>query len=123
MIVPIVFIVLCILGYLVSGLSLSFLLNEITIRLVRNLLLVMSLIIPIITGMGLNFGIVLGAMAGQIAAIITTNYFLGGAGGFFLSILVSTPIAILFGYLVGKVLNRAKGKEMITIIEIGRAHV
>lgn len=119
MIVPIVFIVLCIAGYLVSGLSLGFLLNEITIRLVRNLILVLSLIIPIITGMGLNFGIVLGAMAGQIAAIITTNFFLGGASGFFLSILISTPIAILFGYLVGKVLNRAKGKEMITSMILG----
>lgn len=119
MIVPIIFLILCVAGYFFSGLSFSFLLNEVVIRLARNMLLVLSLIIPIITGLGLNFGIVLGAMAGQIAAIITTNYFIGGTGGFFLSILISTPIAIFFGYLVGRVLNKAKGKEMITSMILG----
>jgi len=119
MIVPIIFLVLCVAGYFFSGLPFSFLLNEVIIRLARNMLLVLSLIIPIITGLGLNFGIVLGAMAGQIAVIITTNYFIGGTWGFFLSILISTPIAIFFGYLVGRILNKAKGKEMITSMILG----
>ncbi len=119
MIVPVVFLVICVIGFFFSGLPLNFLFNEMVFRLSRNLILVMSLIIPVITGMGLNFGIVLGAMAGQIGLIIIMNYGIGGIGGFFLAILLSTPAAIFFGYLVGKVLNKAKGKEMITSMILG----
>lgn len=119
MIVPIVFLILCVVGFFFTGLPLKFLVDEIIIRLARNLVLVLSLILPVITGMGLNFGIVLGAMAGQIGLIIITNYTIGGAKGFFLSILISTPVAALLGFLVGKVLNKAKGKEMITSMILG----
>jgi simple sugar transport system permease protein len=119
MIVPIIFLILGVVGFLFTGLPLKFLMDEMVIRLARNLVLVLSLIIPVITGMGLNFGIVLGAMAGQIALIIITNYSIGGGLGFLLSIIISTPIAILFGFLVGRVLNKAKGKEMITSMILG----
>ncbi|HBG14682.1 MAG TPA: ABC transporter permease, partial [Synergistaceae bacterium] len=60
-IVPLFFIVLCVFGGYYSGLSLPFLINEIITRMARNSFLVISLIIPILAGMGLNFGIVLGA--------------------------------------------------------------
>ncbi len=119
MIVPIVFLIICVVGFFLSGLPLNFLFNEMVFRLSRNLILVMSLIIPVITGMGLNFGIVLGAMAGQIGLIFIINYGIGGIGGLIIAILVSTPVAILFGYLVGRVLNKAKGKEMITSMILG----
>ncbi|SDK93545.1 ABC transporter permease [Natronincola ferrireducens] len=118
-IVPIVFIALCGVGYQLSGLRFTFVLNEVLTRLARNSFLVISLIIPVIAGMGLNFGIVLGAMAGQIALIFITDYSIQGLSGFFLAVLFSTPIAIVFGYLVGQVLNRAKGKEMITSMILG----
>lgn len=119
MMVPIVFLVLSLIAFYFSGLTVSFLMGQMIVRLSRNLLLVMSLIIPVITGMGLNFGIVLGAMAGQIGVIFIINYGIGGLGGFLLAVLISTPVAIFFGYLVGKVLNRAKGKEMITSMILG----
>ena len=79
----------------------------------------MSLIIPVISGMGLNFGIVLGAMAGQAGLIFIVNHKIGGLGGIFIAMLVSTPIAILLGWMVGKVLNKAKGREMITSMILG----
>lgn len=119
MMVPIVFMVICAISFYLSGLPLNFVFNEIILRLSRNLILVMSLIIPVITGMGLNFGIVLGAMAGQIGLIFIMNYGLGGIGGVVAAIVVSTPVAIILGYLVGLVLNRAKGKEMITSMILG----
>ena len=119
MIVPIVFMVICAIGFYFSGLPLNFLFNEMTLRLSRNLILVMSLIIPVISGMGLNFGIVLGAIAGQVGLIVIMNYGLGGIWGVLAAIIISTPVAILLGYLVGKVLNRAKGKEMITSMILG----
>lgn len=63
--VPIIFLVLCLVGYVFAEIPFIFLLNEIIIRLARNSFLVLSLIIPVIAGMGLNFGIVLGAMVGK----------------------------------------------------------
>ena len=62
-IVPIFMIVIILLSIPVSGLTIDYLIQEIILRLSRNLFLVLSLLIPIIAGMGLNFGIVLGAMA------------------------------------------------------------
>ncbi|NLY86006.1 MAG: ABC transporter permease [Tissierellia bacterium] len=119
MIVPIVFLIISLAGFVLSGLPLNFVLNEMVFRLSRNLILVMSLIIPVITGMGLNFGIVLGAMAGQVGLIFVINYGIGGIGGVLVAVLISTPVAILLGYLTGKVLNKAKGKEMITSMILG----
>ena len=78
MIVPIIFLIICVVGSFFTGLPFSFLLDEMVIRLARNLVLVVSLILPVVTGLGLNFAITLGAMAGQIALIIITNYSIGG---------------------------------------------
>ncbi|HHT25528.1 MAG: ABC transporter permease [Clostridiales bacterium] len=119
MIVPIVFIIICAVGYYFSGLAFDFVMVEMFFRLSRNLLLVASLIIPVITGMGLNFGIVIGAMAGQIGLFIIANFGIGGMTGITVAMLASVPFAVVFGYLVGQVLNRAKGKEMITSMILG----
>lgn len=119
MIVPIVFIVICALGFHFSGLSMDFMMSEMIFRLSRNLVLVASLIIPVISGMGLNFGIVIGAMAGQVGLFFIANYGIGGMPGILVAMLVSTPFAIILGYFVGQVLNRAKGKEMITSMILG----
>lgn len=119
MIVPIVFMVICAVGFAFSGLSFDFIFDEMFFRLSRNLVLVASLIIPVISGLGLNFGIVIGAMAGQIGLLFIANYSIGGMTGIVVAMIVSIPFAILFGYLVGLVLNRAKGKEMITSMILG----
>ncbi|SHK24534.1 simple sugar transport system permease protein [Anaerobranca californiensis DSM 14826] len=117
--VPIFFSIICILGVMVADTTMTFLIREIILRMARNSFLVISLIIPIMAGLGLNFGIVLGAMAGQVAVIMITHWEIPGFTGFGLSVLLSTPIAILFGYLVGLILNKAKGKEMITGMILG----
>ncbi len=119
MLVPIFFIILSIVGFYFSGLTGDFVFQQMILRLARNLVLVMSLMIPIISGMGLNFGIVLGAMAGQIGIIVIMNNGYTGFNGFLIAVLVATPIAIILGYLVGKILNKAKGKEMITSMILG----
>ncbi|MDI9503064.1 MAG: ABC transporter permease [Tissierellia bacterium] len=119
MIVPIVFMIICAIGFYFSGLTFDFITTEMIFRLSRNLLLVASLIIPVISGMGLNFGIVIGAMAGQIGLIFIMNFEIGGMLGLFVAMLISIPFSIFFGYLVGLVLNRAKGKEMITSMILG----
>ncbi|MDT8284660.1 MAG: ABC transporter permease [Thermovirgaceae bacterium] len=118
-VVPLVFLILCILGGYYSGLSLPFLINEIITRMARNSFIVISLIVPILAGMGLNFGIVLGAMAGQFGYVATANFQMTGFNGFFVTVLITIPLAIIFGWLTGKLFNQSKGKEMITGIILG----
>ncbi|WP_291259315.1 ABC transporter permease [Fusobacterium sp.] len=118
-IVPLFMILVIILTIPVSGLSMEYIIQEIILRLSRNLFLVLSLLIPIIAGMGLNFGIVLGAMAGQLALILITDWQIVGLQGFFLAIILSLPLGALMGVIGGVVLNRAKGREMITSMILG----
>lgn len=112
--VPVMFILLLIIGIPLSGFSLSYLAEELLARLARDSFLVLSLLVPIIAGMGLNFGMVLGAMAGQIGLIFITDWGIIGLNGLALAAIVSTPIAVLLGYITGAILNRAKGREMVT---------
>lgn len=118
-IVPIFIIVFISLIIPISGLTPHYLIQEMILRLDRNLFLVLSLLIPIIAGMGLNFGIVLGAMAGQIALIFITEWQIIDSQGVFLAMIISIPIAIILGYFSGTILNKAKGKEMITSMILG----
>ena len=53
--VPLMFILICAVCIPVSGFSPGYLLNEIMTRLGRNAFLILSLLIPIMAGMGLNF--------------------------------------------------------------------
>jgi len=117
--VTILFILLCLIGLNLSGQPLTLVLDEIVNRIARNLFIVLSLIIPVIAGMGLNFGIVIGAMAAQIVIIAVTHWQITGIPGFLLCVALTTPIAIIFGYLTGKLLNKTKGQEMITSMILG----
>lgn len=118
-IVPIIFGIFCLLGVFAADISPLFLTSAIVRRIFRNSFMVLALIIPVMAGMGLNFGIVLGAMAGQFALIAITHWQLEGLLGLALAFLLATPVAILFGWLAGIILNRAKGKEMITSLILG----
>ena len=118
-IVPIMFIVIGIIGIVFSGFSGTAIANEMMTRLSRNSFLVISLLIPIMAGMGLNFGMTLGAMAGQIGLIFITEWGIVGIPGMVLAAIISTPISILLGWWCGKILNLAKGREMVTSYIIG----
>jgi simple sugar transport system permease protein len=117
--VPIIFIALSAVAIPISGFSATYLVQEMLTRLARNSFLVLSLLIPILAGMGLNFGMVLGAMAGQVGLIFVTDWAIVGVPGMMLAALIGTPIAILLGYICGAVLNRAKGREMVTSYILG----
>ena len=112
--VPIMFIIICAICIPISGLSANMLVNEIVTRMGRNSFLILSLLIPIMAGMGLNFGMTLGAMAAEIALILVSDWQIVGIPGMVLAVIVSIPISILLGIFCGKILNMAKGREMIT---------
>ena len=112
--VPLMFIIICAVCIPISGFSPSYLLNEIITRLGRNAFLILSLLIPIMAGMGLNFGMTLGAMAAEIALILTSDWQIWGIPGIVLAMIMSIPISAVLGLICGKILNMAKGREMIT---------
>lgn len=117
--VPIIFIAISAVAIPLSGFSVGHLIQELLIRIGRNSFLILSLLIPIMAGMGLNFGMVLGAMAGQIGLILVLDWAIVGIPGVVLSMMIGTPIAVLLGLLCGHVLNRAKGQEMVTSYILG----
>lgn len=118
-IVPIMFVVICVICIPLSGYSAGYLIGEIITRIARNSFLIISLLVPIMAGMGLNFGMTLGAMAGEIGLILVSDWRIAGIPGVVLAMIISIPISILLGWLCGKILNKAKGREMVTSYIIG----
>ena len=112
--VPVLFIIICLIMIPLSGFSPSYVLNEVMTRLGRNSFMILSLLIPIMAGMGLNFGMTLGAMAGEIGLILVADWQIWGIPGLILAAIISIPISVLLGLMCGVLLNRAKGREMIT---------
>ncbi len=112
--VTIIFLVITVLAIKPSGLSLTYIIQEMLTRLGRNSFLVVALLLPIYAGMGLNFGMSLGAMSGQIGLILAINWNITGVEGLVFAALVATPISIFMGWICGAVLNKAKGREMVT---------
>ena len=118
--VVIIFTTLTLAGFILSGgISPVYFLSELMDRVFRNCFLVLSLIIPVIAGLGLNFGIVVGAMAGQFALIFARFHGMGGLNSLMLCFLISFPIALLFGFLTGKLYNRVRGQEMVASLIVG----
>lgn len=117
--VVLIFLAFTIIGLAFSEVSFSWFLSELTGRLYRNGMLVISLIIPVVAGLGLNFGIVIGAMAGQIGVIFVRFFGLGGISGLLLAMLVAVPLSILFGWMTGILYNKTRGQETITSLIVG----
>ena len=111
--VTIMFILLCLGGLAVSGQTVPYVVYELFGRLSRNAFLVLALIIPIVAGMGINFAVTIGAMAAQISALWVVEWGISGVAGFATAAAMTVPLAAFFGFLIGKLLNKMKGQEMI----------
>lgn len=123
--VVIVFAVMCVLGFMISGMSLPYVLEQVFTRLGENTFLVLALIIPVLAGMGLNFSMTVGAMGAQMAFFFAANFaqndiaMFQGLSGLFMTAVIATPIAAFLGWLSGLLLNKTKGQEMITGMILG----
>jgi len=102
-----------------SGYTPSYVLYELFGRLSRNMFIVLSLIIPIIAGMGINFAITIGAMAAQIACLLVLEWGVPGIAGLALAAAITVPLGTVFGWLIGRLLNKMKGQEMIGSMILG----
>ncbi len=105
---------LCILAYKIANQNAYVVLSDLINRVMRNSIMVLALIIPILAGMGLNFGIVVGAMSAQAAIIFVTHWRLTGMTGVFIALAICTVISVICGYLLGRLFNKTRGQEMIT---------
>jgi len=113
---PIVFLILIIVGLFTTNETPSFLMNEIIGQFFKHIFLVLALLIPIRAGMGFNFSIVIGAMAGQLGIIMAIDNGFSGVSSFLMAVVFATLIAILLGFITGIILNRARGYEMVASI-------
>lgn len=118
-VVTILFIIICIAGIYLADQPMSYVVGEISTRLFRNLILILSLLVPVWAGMGMNFSIVLGAMAAQIGIIVAIDFSLSGAIALLTAFVVSVPLSLIFGNLTGRLFNRTRGQEMITGMILG----
>lgn len=105
------------------NMDMSELFNRSLIKFVMNGVLVLAMIPMINAGVGMNFGLPIGIIAGLIGMCISIQFKLSGFTGFYLAILFSIPIAILFGIVYGNILNNVKGKEDIAAMFIGFAFI
>ncbi|NLC31846.1 MAG: ABC transporter permease, partial [Clostridiales bacterium] len=118
-VVTYVFLILSLAFIIISGRGMNDILFQIMSRMVRNLFIVLSLIIPIVTGMGINFAITIGAMAAQVGMLLAINWSITGIGGILVAALITVPLASLFGFLIGSLLNKMKGQETIGSLILG----
>ncbi len=116
---PLFFALLSIIAFYYSDMSALFVANEVITRIIRNSFLVFALIIPVTAGMGLNFSIIIGAMAAQAGWIFMLDLQVPGVGGIVGAALAGIVISVICGYIIGSYLNRVKGREMIATIIIG----
>lgn len=119
----VMFVVLCAVCMYFSGYTVPYVMYELFGRLSRNAFIVLALILPIVAGMGINFAVTIGAMAAQIAALWVIEWNVAGHFGslaaFAVAMLMTVPIAAFFGFLIGKLLNKMKGQEMIGGLILG----
>ncbi len=117
--VILLFVILSVACIVISGANISYVAGEVFSRFGRNTCLVLALIIPCMAGLGMNFGIVVGAIAAQISIFWVVHWGFTGVTGLMLCVLMSTPMALLFGWLLGKLFNKTKGAEMIAGLVLG----
>ncbi|MBR5520451.1 MAG: ABC transporter permease [Oscillospiraceae bacterium] len=117
--VPVVFLTLSIIFVYYSGTQPAIIMNDVVARFARNAFFVLSLLFPVLAGMGLNFGIVVGAMAAQIGIYTALALELSGLPAVLLATVVCIPFALLFGFLSGWLNNKTKGQEMLTSMFVG----
>lgn len=118
-IIAIIFSIIVLFGIIMTKQTPLFIINGLLQAMTKNIFFILALLIPIMAGMGFNFSIVIGVMAGQFAIIMSVNWGVSGFFGFLITVIIATLFALLFGFIAGAILNKARGHEMITSLFIG----
>ncbi|MDD5094966.1 MAG: ABC transporter permease [Dehalococcoidia bacterium] len=89
------------------------------VRFFMNGVLVLSLVPMLNAGVGINYGLPVGILAGLLGMCIAVDLSLSPAAGFATSLSSSIIIGSVFGYGYARVLNRTKGEEEMTGLFFG----
>ena len=96
----------------VKEMSVQVLLSDTIRRAGMNGVLVLAMVPAIQSGTGPNFALPIGIVCGLLAAVCAIELDLMGVSWLLASVLLSIPLAVIAGYVYGKLLNAVKGSEM-----------
>ncbi|MBN2797151.1 MAG: ABC transporter permease [Clostridia bacterium] len=102
-------------------------LTDSMIRIGMNLILVLAMVPAIRSGIGLNFALPIGIICGILGGVLAIEFkvvgfegtALVGLGGFLFALSIAVPLAVVFGWLYGILLNKIKGSEMLVSTYVG----
>ena len=93
------------------------------IKFVMNGVLVLAMIPMINAGVGMNFGLPVGIVAGLLGMCMAIQLRMTGIAGFLGAVALSVIPAVILGLIYAKILNMVKGKEDIAAIFIGYSFI
>lgn len=115
-----IFLVLAVFLGVSSGNSFSSLGADASSRFFRNILLIAALVLPIMSGIGLNFGITLGAMAAEFSLVVIMILQIDNQPlSIVYWVIVTVIVSAICGKLLAALFNRTKGHEMIAGLLVG----
>jgi simple sugar transport system permease protein len=94
------------------GISIKTLISDTIKRSGMNGILVLAMVPSIQSGTGPNFALPVGIVCGLFAEVCAIEFGFTGWAWLFYSIVFAIPLAVIVGYLYGKLLNAVKGSEM-----------
>jgi simple sugar transport system permease protein len=98
-------------------------LSDTLVRFGMNGVMVLAMVPMIQSGCGLNFGLPLGIIAGLLGAVTSVELGIQGFAGVCTAMGIALPIAIIFGWGYGLLLNKVKGDEMMIATYVGFSSV
>ena len=111
LIIAVFWVATLVIGHFV-GISVQTLLSDTIKRAGMNGVLVLAMVPAIQSGTGPNFALPIGIVCGLFATVCAIELNLMGPAWFFGAVIISIPIAVIAGYVYGKLLNAVKGSEM-----------
>ncbi len=114
-------------GFVLSLLALAFiknldmagLLGDSLVRVGRNGVIVLALLPAVRGGLGLNFGLPVGIVAGLVGLLVPMEFNLSGWKGFWAATALAAVLGWVAGMAYGWLLNRVKGQEMMVGTYVG----
>ena len=94
------------------GINPGMIYSDCLVRIGMNGFLVLAMMVSIVCGAGLNFGLPIGILCGLLGGSIAVQFNWSGLAGFWGACIVSVPFALIAGYFYAALLNNVKGSEM-----------
>ena len=106
-----------------NGIKLSMMISDTLGRFGRWGILTLAMVPSIQSGTGPNFALPIGILCGSLAAACSIQWGFEGWGFILFAALLAIIIAVVIGYIYGKLMNAVKGSEMVIATYTGFAFV